>query len=335
MSFRHVMTGPGVERVEREICEVMPPAAGEVQVRLQASSLNFHDAVTLKGLIPWIEYPRVPLSDGAGDILAVGDGVDSWVPGDRVITLFYPRWHDGRPEVANKRWILGETVDGCAQEILNIDARSVVRAPRHLDAAQSASLVCAGHTAWYALFEEWRVQAGQTVLVQGTGGVSLFALQLARSVGANVVATSSSNEKLERLRQLGANHVINYQEQPDWDQAVMALTGGVDAVIDVGGEATLGKSVACANTDAFIAVIGVLGGFGSAQVSIFDVMQKNLSIKGITVGCGESLARMCRHIEHHAIVPEISHRLPLDALAEGLALMEAGEHFGKVALDVI
>jgi NADPH:quinone reductase-like Zn-dependent oxidoreductase len=334
MAFRYEMTGPGVDNVNRIEADPAPPGPGKVQVRMRASSLNFHDYVTLIGLLPHIEYPRVPLSDGCGKIAAVGEGVRGFGVGDRVVTLFYPSWHAGRPSAESKALILGETTDGCLQEYLNIDAGSVVRAPAILDDAQGATLVCAGHTAWYALMEEHYLQAEQTVLVQGTGGVSLFALQLAKAAGATVVATSSSDEKLEKLKDLGADHLVNYNTHPDWEREVLRLTGGVDVAIDVGGEATLGKSVACANTDGFIAVIGVLSGFGSAPVSIIDVMQKNLTIKGITVGCGESLERLCRHVEAHSIEPVISHTLRAAELSSAVALMEGGQHFGKIAINV-
>ena len=194
--------------------------------------------------------------------------------------------------------------------------------------------MCAGHTAWYALMEEHKLRAGQTVLVQGSGGVSLFALQIARAVGAQVIATSSSDEKLERMRALGAGYGVNYRSHPDWEAEVRRQVGGVDVAIDVGGETTLGKAITCANTDAFIAVIGVLGGFGAAPVSIFEVMQKNLCLRGVTVGCGESLERFCRFVEQHALEPQISHSVPPAQLADAMALMERGEHFGKIGITV-
>ncbi|MEZ5569963.1 MAG: NAD(P)-dependent alcohol dehydrogenase [Halioglobus sp.] len=334
MAFRYQMTAPGAAQVKRVEADAVPPGPGEVQLRLRASSLNYHDYVTLSGLIPWVEYPRVPLSDGCGEVVAVGAGVSQFAPGDRVVTLFYPLWHSGRPTPQSKQLILGETTDGCLQEYLTIDARSVALAPAGLSDTQAATLTCAGHTAWYALMEEHRLQPGQTVLVQGSGGVSLFALQIARAVGARVIATSSSDEKLARMRAMGADHGVNYRTHPDWEAEVLKQAGGVDVAIDVGGEATLGKAIACANTDAFIAVIGVLGGFGAAAVSIFDVMQKNLCLRGVTVGCGESLARFCRFMEQHAIVPEVSHTLEAGQLREAVGLMERGEHFGKIGITV-
>jgi len=334
MAFRYEMTGPGITSVRRTEVEVEAPAAGEVQVRMRASSLNFHDLVTLLGLIPGVEYPRVPLSDGCGDIVAVGEGVNQFTAGDRVISLFYPSWQSGRPDAGKKRLILGESTDGCLQEFINLPAESVVKAPSNVSDAQAASLVCAGHTAWYALVEEGALTAGQTVLVQGTGGVSLFALQIAKALGANVVATSSSDSKLARMRELGADHLVNYKEHPNWGEEVLRLTGGVDAVIDVGGETTLAQSVSCAKIDGFIAVIGVLGGFGDASVSIIEVMQKNLNLRGITVGCGQSLERFCRFVEEKALLPQISHTFPASDLEGALALMQDNAHFGKIAIAV-
>ncbi len=334
MGFRYVMTEPGAENVVREDVDVVAPGPGEVQMRVRASSLNYHDLVTLLGFIPDIAYPRVPMSDGCGEIVAVGDGVTDHKVGDRVIGLFYPRWHEGRPDSSKKRLILGESTDGCLQEFLNIDAHSVVTAPAALSDEQAATLVCAGHTAWYALMEEFSLQPQHTVLIQGTGGVSLFALQIAKAVGATVVATSSSDEKLARMAELGADYQVNYHSHPDWEQEVQALTGGVDAVIDVGGEATLGRSITCAKIDAFIAVIGVLSGFGSAPVSVIDVMQKNLNVRGITVGCGQSLDRFCRFVEAHSITPVISHTFAAGELSAALSHMQAGQHFGKIAIRV-
>lgn len=334
MAFSYCMTAPGADNVERRTTDVPNPGPGEVQIRLQASSLNYHDLVTLMGLIPGIDYPRVPLSDGCGEINAVGDGVTGFTAGDKVITLFHPLWHSGRPTREKKKLILGENIDGCMQELLNISANAVVPAPAHLAAPEAATLVCAGHTAWYALMEEHTLTADQTLLIQGTGGVSLFALQIAKAIGATVVATSSSDEKLQQLKTLGADYTVNYSTHPEWEVEVLRLTGGVDATLDVGGEATLGRTIGCTNTDGFIAVIGILTGFGDAGLPVIEVMQKNLTIKGITVGCAESLARFCAFIEEHRITPLISHELRADQLGEAVALMQAGGHFGKIAITL-
>ncbi|MFT5048411.1 MAG: NADPH:quinone reductase-like Zn-dependent oxidoreductase [Porticoccaceae bacterium] len=334
MAFRYEMTAAGVDSVRRVETDMSGPEPGQVQIRIRASSLNFHDFVTLSGFIPGIDYPRVPLSDGCGEITAVGEGVEGFAEGERALPLFYPQWLSGRPSKQNKGIILGENVDGCLQEYLNIDAASVVKAPSSLTDEQAATLNCAGLTAWYALMEEGQLTADKTVLIQGTGGVSLFALQFAKAVGATVVATSSSEEKLRQLREMGVDHLVNYKDNPDWEKQVMKLSGGVDLVIDVGGQTTLGRSVSCTKTDGFIAVIGVLSGFDAASVSVIDVMQKNLTIKGITVGCAESFKRMCAFVGQHAITPCISHTVNADNLAYGIELMQTRKHFGKIAIRV-
>lgn len=331
MAFRYILTAAA--KVERLEGPASAPEPGEVQIRPRASSLNYHDLVVFLGLQP-VEYPRVPLSDGCGEITAVGEEVDGYAIGDRVLPMFFPLWRRGRPTPANKRLVPGDTIDGCLQEFLNIDARSVVPAPATLNDAQAATLNCAAHTAWYALMEEGKLQAGQTVLVQGSGGVSLFALQFAKALGAKVIATSSSDEKLSKLEELGADHLVNYREHSDWEQQVMRLTGAVDVVVDVGGPATLGRSVSCTRNDGFIAVIGILSGFDASPVPVVELMQKNLTVKGITVGCGESLQRMGRFIDEHQIEPCISHRIAAADLAQGFELMQAGRHFGKISVDI-
>lgn len=334
MAFQYRMTGPGPEAVERVEVDAVAPKAGQLQVRIRASSLNFHDLVTLSGFIPTVDYPCVPLSDGCGEVTAVGAGVDAYALGDRVLPIFFPLWLSGRPSWESKKYVLGERVDGCMQEYFTLDAASAVRAPSNLDDEQAATLNCAALTAWYALIEEAKLQPGQTVLVQGSGGVSLFALQFAKAIGATVVATSSSDDKLAKMTALGADHTVNYSTHPDWEKQVLALCGGVDAVVDVGGQGTLAKTVSCTNTDGFIAVIGVLGGFEAASVSVIDIMQKNLTLKGVTVGCAESFDRMCRFIEQHAIEPVISHTLGAAELGRGLELMQSGQHFGKIAIRI-
>lgn len=332
MAFRYEMTAPGAENLRRVDAETFAPGLGEVQLRMRASCLNYHDFVTMIGLLPHVVYPHVPLSDGSGLVEHVGEGVEGISVGDRVLPLFYPHWHRGRPTAASKRQILGETTDGCLQQFLDVGYRSLVAAPANLSDAEAATLPCAALTAWYALFEEAKLQAGQTVLVQGTGGVSLFALQFAKAIGARVVATSASAAKLEKLKALGADDTINYRDHPDWDKQVMEMTGGVEVIVDVGGQSTLAQSIHCAATDATIAVIGVLGGFDRAPVSVIEVMQKNLAIKGITVGCAESFHRMCRFIEKHDIKPIISHTFHASELAAALEVMQAGDHFGKISI---
>jgi NADPH:quinone reductase-like Zn-dependent oxidoreductase len=334
MAFAYQMTAPGAESVQRNDVEARPPGSNEVQIRMRATSLNYHDLVALSGFMPHIAYPRVPMSDGVGEIVALGEGVSDLAVGDRVIPNFCPDWLDGRPTAQKKKRVLGETTDGCLQELLTIEANCVVKAPAHMTDLEAATLPCAGHTAWYAMMEEGALQAGQTVLVQGTGGVALLGLQMAKAAGARVVITSSSDEKLERARALGADIGINYTEHPDWEKQVLAKAGQVDVVLDLGGQQTLGKSVHCTRDDGTVAVIGVLSGFDAALVSVIEVMQKNITLKGITVGCAESHRRMNAFLEQHRIQPVISHQFNAGELAGAVEVMTAGGHFGKIALTV-
>lgn len=334
MAFRYEMTAPGVENVVRATANVQPPEADQVRLHLSASSLNFHDWVTLSGFIPWVEYPRVPLSDGCGVVDQLGGSAGLFSVGDRVLTAFYPHWLSGRPSANVRRDILGETVDGCLQEYLCLNEHSLALAPSHMTDVEAATLPCAGLTAWSALVEEGRLTAGQTVLVQGTGGVALAGLQIAKAMGAQVVLTSSSDEKLEKARALGADVLINYRRYPEWEKQVLDATGGVDLVVETGGQETLSRSVACTRHDGFIAIIGVLTGHEYARVSITAVMQKNIGIKGITVGSVESLDRYCRFTERHQIRPVVSHVFDAGELAGALAVMAQGQHFGKVGITI-
>jgi NADPH:quinone reductase-like Zn-dependent oxidoreductase len=334
MAFRYEMTAAGADQVQRVEVEDRAVSDRQVKVRINASSMNFHDYITLSGLIPRVSYPTVPLSDGCGEIVSCGKSVSTFAVGDRVMPLFHPHWKQGRPNPYVKRDILGESMDGCLQEFLYIDADSVVKAPENLSDAEAATLGCAGLTAWYSLMEENTLQAKHTVLLQGTGGVSLAALQIAKAVGAKVVITSSSDHKLEKAKVMGADYLINYKTYPNWEEKVNELTGGVNIALDTGGENTLGRAVKCTKDDGFIAVIGILSGFGSASVSIMDVMQKNITIKGITVGCKESYDRLCRFVETHDIRPVISHSYKASELAEAVNVMSAGSHFGKISIVV-
>lgn len=334
MPFRYEMHAPGADNVRRVDVDEVAPQPGQLKIRMRASSLNFHDFATLAGLIPGVKYPTAPLSDGCGEIAAIGAGVSGFVTGERVLPAFYPHWLDGKPSRRNKRDILGETMDGCLQEFLLIDANAVAMAPAQLSDLEAATLPCAGLTAWTALMEENMLTPEHTVLVQGTGGLSLAALQIAKAVGAKVAITSSSDEKLQRAKTLGADYLVNYKTHPDWESRVLELCGGVDIVIDAGGETTLGKTTRCTNHNGFIAVIGVLSGFDKAPMSVIEIMYKNLTVKGVTVGCVESLRRYCRFVEQHKIKPEISHVFPASELAQGVEVLTKGGHFGKIAINV-
>ena len=308
------------------------PGPGEVLVRLAAASINYRDLATVTMMAP--PRPLIPLSDGAGVVEAVGDGVTRVNVGDLVMPGFFPHWTAGRP-TPQRLAALGGALDGVACEAIALTAEGVTKAPAGWNAAEAATLPCAAVTAWRGLVVEGRLTAGETVLVQGTGGVSIFALQFAKLTGARVIVTSSSDEKLERARAMGADETINYRSTPDWAKAARDLTGGrgVDHVVEVGGAGTFQQSIAACALGGSIAVIGVLSGFVK-DLNVAAMFGGNLHINGITVGSRENVEQMVRAIEIGRLKPVIDRRFRLDQLAEALALMQAGGHFGKVVIDI-
>jgi NADPH:quinone reductase-like Zn-dependent oxidoreductase len=328
-----VMAGPG-ERPQPEQRPVPEPAPGEAVVRVRASSMNYHDFVNLLGLIngPW---PRVPMTDGCGEVTAVGDGVRNVAVGDRVIVAFHPLWLQGPPTPAMKRLCPGDTGDGLLQQHFCVAANALVHAPVHLSDAEAATLPCAGVTAWSAL-RGGGVQPGDVVVAQGTGGVSLFVVQLAKANGATVVLTSSSDEKLAVGASLGADHLVNYRAEPDWHTRVREITGGrgADVVVDVGGPDTLGKAVLATRMGGYVAIVGVLSGVGGAEVPVSYAMTRNIRLEGITVGSVADHAALCRAMETSAIHPHISHTLAWDQMDEAKRVLQANEHVGKISITI-
>ena len=277
----------GLDQLEVGTADAGTPGRGEIRVRLHASSLNYHDLIVVLGGIPTPDG-RIPMSDGAGEVVAVGEGVTEFAVGDRVVSTFFPDWIGGEPELAMMGAVPGDRTDGYAREEVVAPATAFTRAPKGYSHAEAATLTCAALTAWRALFVEEKVLPGQTVLVQGTGGVSIFALQFAKAAGATVIATSSGPEKLQRLRDLGADHVINYREDPNWGQTARALTGGrgVDHVVEVGGPGTLAQSIMASKLRGHVSLIGVLTGI-AGDVPTAMAMAGNVRISGITVGSRE------------------------------------------------
>jgi NADPH:quinone reductase-like Zn-dependent oxidoreductase len=332
-----VMPGPGepVETVERPVDE---PGPGQVLIKVNASSLNFHDHINLMGLLPG-PWPRVPMSDGAGEIVAVGPGSDGLQDrlrvGHRVMGAFHPGWLDGPPTPAGKRELPGDSCDGWLQQYRVADASGLVRTPDHLTDVEAATIPCAGVTAWSAL-KEANIGEGDVVVTQGTGGVSLFAVQLARTLGATVILTSSSDAKLKVGSELGATHLINYRATPDWSAEVKRLTGGRGAnlVVEVGGPETLAQSLHSARMGGTVAVIGVLSGFDAAPIAVTEVMLNNLRIIGITVGSVHAHRELSEVMANAGIRPQISHVFEWERLAEALGVMRAGQHVGKIALTI-
>jgi NADPH:quinone reductase-like Zn-dependent oxidoreductase len=328
------LRGAGLDSITLEDRAVPEPGPGEVRMRVRASSLNYHDLAVVMGMIP-TEGGRILLSDGAGEVDAVGTGVTRWSAGDRVMSLFFPNWQSGTPEMQNLLGVPGDHADGFAAEYACVPEAALTRMPDGMDFAEAATLPCAALTAWRGLFVERRTQPGDTVLVQGSGGVSLFALQMARAAGANVIATSSSDEKRARLEALGAAHTVNYRDTPHWGAAVRELTNGrgVDAVVEIGGPGTLSESITACRIGADIALIGVLTGV-SGEVPTARLFQSNITLSGITVGSAEHQRDMVRAIETNGLKPEISDRFALDDLAAAFAHQAGGKHFGKVVIEI-
>lgn len=308
------------------------PGPDEIRVRLHASSLNFHDYGVVAGMIP-TEDGRIPMSDGAGVVEAVGEGVEEFAVGDAVVSTFFPTWLEGPARLGNFITTPGDGVDGYARERVIRPATWFTRQPQGYSHAESATLTTAGLTAWRALVVDGGLKAGDTVLVLGTGGVSIFALQFARLMGARVIATSSSDEKLARLRELGAEHTINYKSEPEWGKKVKALTdgAGVDQVVEVGGPGTLPQSIDAVRIGGHIALIGVLTG-REGEIPTARLMAKQARLQGLIVGSRRHQLEMIRAIEAGGLRPVIDRRFALDEIADAFRHQESGRHFGKICL---
>ncbi len=323
----------GLDRLERmELPDPGPPGSSAIRVRLHASSLNFHDyaVVSTPNRVP---DGRIPMSDGAGVVEAVGKGVTGFEVGDHVVSCFFPTWTDGAPAVGDFSTVPGDGVDGYARQIVVAPAAAFTRAPKGYSFAEAATLTTAGVTAWRALVVNGALKAGDTVLVLGTGGVSIFALQIAKAMGANVIATSSSDYKLERARSLGADHTINYRHRPDWGVRVQQLTGGlgVDHVVEVGGPGTLPQSIAAVSLGGHIAMIGVLTG-GAGEIATAQLMAKQARLQGLIVGSRRHQMDFVRAIDAAGIKPIIDRTFDLDRIADAFRYEASGQHFGKICL---
>lgn len=322
----------GIENLKLVDREVPKAGAGEVVVRLKAASLNYRDLAIVSYMGG--EFPFVPLSDGAGEIVEVGAGVKRVKVGDRVASSFFPHWLSGDPTPAGLA-ALGSPYDGCASDYLKVSADGVTISPKNLSDEEVACLPCAAVTAWRGLVVEGKMKAGDTVLVQGTGGVSIFALQFAKAAGARVIVTSSSDEKLERARALGADEFINYKKTPNWAAEARKLTGGrgVDHVVEVGGADTFPQSIEAIRLGGHIAVIGLLSGM-MKDMNVAAIFSQNAKISGVTVGSRAMVEDMFRAIEQNDIHPVIDKHFPLEEFPDALKLMQGASHFGKIVLNI-
>lgn len=335
MKAMRIRNPASLETLCPDSAEAPPPERGEITVRIRASSLNYRDYIIATGFLPTADG-RIPLSDGAGEVVAVGAGVTDFKVGDAVVSTFHPGWIDGHMERSQLLHSPGGAIDGFAREFATCPVNAFTHAPKGLTHAESATLTCAGVTAWRAIVADAQVKPGATVLIQGSGGVSLFALQFAKAAGATVIALSSSADKLARLSALGADHVINYREQPEWGNAVVALTGGVgvDHIVEVGGPNTLAQSMIAARTGAHVAIIGAVAGFTTDAMPFALVQSKRLRLQGVTVGSRRDHLDMIRAIETNGIRPVIDRTFPLDQLADALRYQQSGDAFGKICIDI-
>jgi NADPH:quinone reductase-like Zn-dependent oxidoreductase len=311
------------------------PAYRQVLVKVAACSLNFRDLAIVIGRYPMPVKPNViPLSDGAGEVVEVGPGVMRVKVGDRVAGCFFQRWPGGAPSADTGRSALGGTLDGMLAEYVVLEEDGVVKLPAHLSYDEGASLPCAAVTAWNALVEHGKTIAGETILVQGTGGVSMFALQLAKLMGCTVIATSSSDEKLARAKKLGAAHGINYKTTPDWEKAAVELTGGrgVDQVVEVGGAGTVAKSLGAIRMNGRVSMIGVLT--GQADLNPMLILGKRASVQGISVGSTQMFEAMNRAIAANGMKPVIDKVFPFKDTQAAFRHLQSAQHFGKIVISL-
>lgn len=309
---------------------------GQVLVRIAAVSLNYRDLVTVRGGYGSRQkLPLIPLSDAVGFVEAVGAGVRSLKEGDRVVSSFFEGWHGGEAEESKLRSALGGALDGVMCEYRVFPEHAVVKAPEHLSDAAAATLSCAALTAWSAVVKCGQVKPGDVVLTQGTGGVSLFALQFAKIAGADVISTSSSDAKIEKLKSMGANHTINYKTTPEWGKVARGITGrGVDIVVEVGGVGTLNESIRATRIGGMIGFIGVLAGQAESEPRISLMVMQQQRLQGVTVGSIDDLKAMCRAIEAHKLEPVVDRVFSFEQAKDAFTYMSSGAHFGKVVIAV-
>ncbi|WP_271300065.1 zinc-dependent alcohol dehydrogenase family protein [Sphingomonas sp. CV7422] len=308
------------------------PGAGAIRVALHGSSLNYHDLGIVLGRMP-SDDGRIPLADGAGTVEAVGEGVDEFAVGDSVVSCFFPDWQDGTPTIGDFSRTPGDGIDGFAQSHVVLPATAFTHAPKGYDAVEAATITTAGLTAWRALVVDAQIKAGDRLLLLGTGGVSIWALQIAKAMGARVAITSSSDDKLERAKALGADFTVNYRTDEDWGQTVFDWAeGGVDHVVEVGGPGTLAQSITAVRVGGHISLIGVLTGV-SGEVPTAALMGKQARLQGLIVGSRREQQEFVRALDATGIRPVIDRRFPLDRLADAFQYEMDGNHFGKIGVE--
>jgi len=327
----------GIENLQ--VCEGSPDPIkhGHVRIKMHAASLNFRDLLVTKGLYnPKLKAPQgiIPLSDGSGEVVEVAEGVDRFKVGDRVVATFMQKWIAGEPSEEKAHSSLGGSIDGVLTTSRLFKQEGLLPIPKHLSFEEAATLPCAALTAWNGLFVSGNIQPGETVLIQGTGGVAIFGLQLAKMAGATVIITSSSDEKLERAKKLAADHLINYKKNPDWEKKALEITDGkgVDHILELGGNGTMPKSLKAVKIGGHIALIGVLA--GGDGIDTRPLLMKNIKLQGIFVGSREMFEHMNAAISAHKLHPIIDRTFSFADAQKALTYLESGTHFGKVVIKI-
>ncbi|MCP6758584.1 MAG: NAD(P)-dependent alcohol dehydrogenase [Fischerella sp. CENA71] len=336
MKVYELQSNAGIDALKLVERPEAKPQAGQILVRIHATSLNYRDLIVATGTYnPTQKYPLIPMSDGAGEVVAVGEGVTRVKVGDRVAGIFFQDWIYGQLTRQQMKSDLGSGIDGMLAEYVILHQDGVVILPDHLSYEEGATLPCAAVTAWHALVTKGNVSASDTVLLLGTGGVSIFALQFAKIHGAKVIITSSSEEKLARARELGADETVNYKMTPDWDKQVYELSDrtGVDHVIEVGGTGTLSKSLQAVRIGGRVSLIGVLSGRGE-QVDPLPILFKSVTLQGIYVGSREIFEAMNQTIAQHQVKPVIDKVFAFGEVQEAYRYLQSASHFGKVVIKV-
>ncbi|WP_300494562.1 NAD(P)-dependent alcohol dehydrogenase [uncultured Methylophaga sp.] len=328
-----VEAGGGFDKISVEETETISPGDSEILVRLHANSLNYHDYAVVKGLWPASEK-RIPMADGAGEVIEVGPNVTEFKVGDSVVSTFFPSWLSGEPVVDGFSTVPGDGVDGYAREYVTAKAEAFTKSPSGWSHTESATLTTAALTAWRALFDFNQLKSGDTVLLQGTGGVSIFALQFAKMAGAKVIATSSSDQKLTRLKELGADHVINYKKEPKWGFLARELNDGkgVDHVVEIGGAETLEQSLNAVRIAGQISLIGILSG-QTCDINIVKTFVKQVRLQGVLVGSRVHQQEMIKAIEVNQLKPIIDRTFALKDIVKAFEYQETNQHFGKICLE--
>jgi NADPH:quinone reductase-like Zn-dependent oxidoreductase len=335
MKLYEIAEAKGIDSLKLTERTTPKPGPGEVLMRVRATSLNYRDLALIKGgLARMVKLPLVPVSDGAGDVVETGTGVARLKKGDRVAAIFTQGWIFGPPYAGMYSSSLGGGIDGMLAEYVVMREEGFVRIPEYMSYEEAATLPCAAVTSWNALVVEGRIKPGDTVLVMGTGGVSIFALQFAKMHGGRVIATSSSDAKLRRLKEMGASDLINYKTAPNWDERVLEVTGGlgVDHVVEIGGAGTLPKSINAVKTGGVVSLIGILSGAG--QIDPMPLLFKQARIQGILVGSREMFEAMNRAMAVNQVHPVIDRVFPFSEAREAYRYLQSGAHFGKVCIAI-